>query len=284
MHARRGDERRLQPAVQPRTVRRTEHARRPAFRESGRRARSSSASPRITGDEILIAATREARAHADARSDEVNFLSGPGRGVILIKLSSDDGSRARLRRVDRRSRPHHRRNQPRRRADDQHGEIRGDRARRQGTRAAAARAVHEVVVSVPDAPSRYLNETELEMIGQTLFALSSCSPARSFRRQQQNGHGSGGRTARGRQRDRPAGGIRSGAQCRLETRAAAGIFLADRLRRSHLPDRHPRRTAHELGYRSHRRHDRLGARGAARLGGEARSAQPSGVAVRGNRR
>ncbi len=43
---------------------------------------------RITGDEILIAATREARAIL-CKVKEVNFLSGPGRGVILIKLSSD---------------------------------------------------------------------------------------------------------------------------------------------------------------------------------------------------
>ncbi len=43
---------------------------------------------RITGDEILIAATREARAIL-TKVEEVNFLSGPGRGVILIKLTSD---------------------------------------------------------------------------------------------------------------------------------------------------------------------------------------------------
>ncbi len=42
---------------------------------------------RVVGGEILIAATREARAIL-CRADEVNFLSGPGRGVILIKLSS----------------------------------------------------------------------------------------------------------------------------------------------------------------------------------------------------
>ena len=42
----------------------------------------------LTGDEVLIAATREARAIL-CKADEVNFLSGPGRGVILIKLSSD---------------------------------------------------------------------------------------------------------------------------------------------------------------------------------------------------
>jgi DNA gyrase subunit A len=42
----------------------------------------------IRGDEILIAATREARAIL-TKASEVNFLSGPGRGVILIKLDSD---------------------------------------------------------------------------------------------------------------------------------------------------------------------------------------------------
>jgi DNA gyrase subunit A len=41
----------------------------------------------VTGSEVLIAATRDARAIL-CRADEVNFLSGPGRGVILIKLTS----------------------------------------------------------------------------------------------------------------------------------------------------------------------------------------------------
>jgi DNA gyrase subunit A len=44
---------------------------------------------RITGDEVLIAATREARAIL-SKVEEVNFLSGPGRGVILIKLNSKE--------------------------------------------------------------------------------------------------------------------------------------------------------------------------------------------------
>src|SRR4051794_32169641 len=44
---------------------------------------------RITGGEILIAATRDARAIL-SKVDEVNFLSGPGRGVILIKLTGED--------------------------------------------------------------------------------------------------------------------------------------------------------------------------------------------------
>jgi DNA gyrase/topoisomerase IV subunit A len=44
---------------------------------------------RITGEETIIAATEEARAIL-CRADEVNFLSGPGKGVILIKLSDKD--------------------------------------------------------------------------------------------------------------------------------------------------------------------------------------------------
>jgi DNA gyrase subunit A len=43
----------------------------------------------VRGGEILIAATRQARALL-CKLDEVNFLSGPGRGVILIKLGTDE--------------------------------------------------------------------------------------------------------------------------------------------------------------------------------------------------
>jgi DNA gyrase subunit A len=43
----------------------------------------------VTGGETLIAATRQARALL-CKVDEVNFLAGPGRGVILIKLGKDD--------------------------------------------------------------------------------------------------------------------------------------------------------------------------------------------------
>ena len=43
----------------------------------------------VRGGEVLIAATRQARALL-CKVDEVNFLSGPGRGVILIKLGKDD--------------------------------------------------------------------------------------------------------------------------------------------------------------------------------------------------
>jgi DNA gyrase subunit A len=42
-----------------------------------------------TGDEIVIGATADARALL-TRANEVNFLSGPGRGVILIKVAFPD--------------------------------------------------------------------------------------------------------------------------------------------------------------------------------------------------
>jgi DNA gyrase subunit A len=44
---------------------------------------------RLTGGEVLIAATADARGML-CKADEVNYLSGPGRGVILIKLSDED--------------------------------------------------------------------------------------------------------------------------------------------------------------------------------------------------
>src|SRR5690349_8858236 len=43
----------------------------------------------VTGKEIVIAATQEARAMI-CRADEISFLSGPGKGVILIKLGEAD--------------------------------------------------------------------------------------------------------------------------------------------------------------------------------------------------
>jgi DNA gyrase subunit A len=44
---------------------------------------------RVGGKETVIAATAEARGLL-CKADEINFLSGPGKGVILIKLSDDD--------------------------------------------------------------------------------------------------------------------------------------------------------------------------------------------------
>jgi DNA gyrase subunit A len=44
---------------------------------------------KCTGKETIIAATRQARAML-CEAAEINFLSGPGRGVILIKLQKED--------------------------------------------------------------------------------------------------------------------------------------------------------------------------------------------------
>jgi len=44
---------------------------------------------KVSGDETVIAATRQARALL-CNIQEINFLSGPGRGVILIKLNKED--------------------------------------------------------------------------------------------------------------------------------------------------------------------------------------------------
>ena len=53
------------------------------------RGSKSSAWRRSRGSEIVIAATQEAHGIL-VRADEVNYLSGPGKGVILIKLTSAD--------------------------------------------------------------------------------------------------------------------------------------------------------------------------------------------------
>ena len=44
---------------------------------------------RYTGSEVLIAATAEGRGIL-SKSEEVNYLSGPGKGVLLIKLGKED--------------------------------------------------------------------------------------------------------------------------------------------------------------------------------------------------
>src|SRR5262245_12204599 len=43
----------------------------------------------FTGSEVLIAATAEARGIL-SKAEEVNYLSGPGKGVLLIKLGKED--------------------------------------------------------------------------------------------------------------------------------------------------------------------------------------------------
>ena len=44
---------------------------------------------RLGGGEVLIAATADARGIL-CNAEEVNFLAGPGKGVLLIKLADDD--------------------------------------------------------------------------------------------------------------------------------------------------------------------------------------------------
>jgi DNA gyrase subunit A len=44
---------------------------------------------RVNGGETLIAASKQRRALL-CKVDEVNFLSGPGKGVLLLKLEDDD--------------------------------------------------------------------------------------------------------------------------------------------------------------------------------------------------
>ena len=79
-----GDERRLQPALLARAVRRAEHARRPSLRAAGRGRRGGGVA---TDDRRRNGHRGHGRRARDAvPADEVNFLSGPGRGVILIKL------------------------------------------------------------------------------------------------------------------------------------------------------------------------------------------------------
>jgi len=66
----------------------------PSTRAGRRYARPSGESEvvgvaKVTGQEVLIAATAEGRGLL-CKADEVNYLAGPGRGVILIKLGEED--------------------------------------------------------------------------------------------------------------------------------------------------------------------------------------------------
>jgi DNA gyrase subunit A len=66
----------------------------PSTRAGRRYARSADGAEVVgvaltDGSQTLIAATRQARAML-CRADEINFLSGPGRGVILIKIDPEE--------------------------------------------------------------------------------------------------------------------------------------------------------------------------------------------------
>ena len=81
-----------------------------------------------------------ARDALPGRRGQLPFRAGAGRDPDQAAGGRRPG--ARVRGVHRRPRPADRGDEPRRRADDQHGEVRGDRPRRQGPRAAPARPVH----------------------------------------------------------------------------------------------------------------------------------------------
>jgi DNA gyrase subunit A len=70
----------LQPFIEPSTRAGRRYA------KAGERAEFVGVA-RVTGGEIVIAATREAHAML-CKVEDISFLSGPGRGVILIKLAS----------------------------------------------------------------------------------------------------------------------------------------------------------------------------------------------------
>ena len=66
----------------------------PSTRSGRRYARTADGAEIVTvdrtgGDEVVIVATADARALI-CKVDEINFLSGPGRGVILIKVNFPD--------------------------------------------------------------------------------------------------------------------------------------------------------------------------------------------------
>ena len=257
---RRRVERRLQPAVQPRALRRAEHARRAAVRESGQ---GGGVRRRVAGDGRRDPDSRHpggARDPVPGRRGEFPVRprprSDPDQAVVRRRQSAG------IRRVDGRSRSADGRNEPRRRTDDQHHEVRGHGPRRQGPRAPAARPVHEGRVAAARSAAAAVRVSN----GGRFFdddpwiRLDDDSSIDAARPRFAS------RTARRRvvplpraERLRALGGhrapdrVRAGPERDLEDRPAAGILLADRARQSDLPDRVPGGHARELRRGSARR-------------------------------
>ena len=82
----------------------------------------------LQGSEVVIAATRQARAML-CEAGEINFLSGPGKGVLLIQAQEGAGLRPGFRSVRKGPRPSHGRDESWGIPNDQHREIRGHRTR-----------------------------------------------------------------------------------------------------------------------------------------------------------
>ncbi len=136
-----GHQRRLQPAFQPRAVPRREHARGPALRE-GRRRRGSGR--RVAGRRQGDADRGDEAGARDAlQGDRGELPVGPRPRRDSDQAGSEGRPRARLHRLARRTRSAGGRDEPRRGADGQHGEVRRHGPRRQGPRADAARAVRQ---------------------------------------------------------------------------------------------------------------------------------------------
>ena len=136
---RRGDERRLQPALQPGAVRRAEHARRPPLRQDRRRRRGGRRGADDRPRDLDHGDAAGARHALPCRRGELPVRPRARRHPDQDRPRG--GSRPGLHRLGRRARPAARRDQPRRRADHQHRQVRGHRPRRAGPRAAPARPV-----------------------------------------------------------------------------------------------------------------------------------------------
>ena len=107
----RRDERRLQPALQPRAVRRAEHARRAPLRAAGQRRRGRRRGEDLgSGDHHRRDAGRP-RHSLQGRRGQLPL--GAGQGRHPDQAAVEGRSRARLHGVDRRPRPDARRNEPR---------------------------------------------------------------------------------------------------------------------------------------------------------------------------
>ena len=141
---RRRHERRVLDAVRPRTVRRAEHAGGPALRADGGRRRGGRRGPR---ERRRDSDRRDAGGAGDSlqgRGGQLPVRSRPRRHPDQARF--EGRSRPGIHRLVRGPGFDDRRDEPRRRADDQHGQIRGHGPGRQGPGAPAAGPVH------PDRP------------------------------------------------------------------------------------------------------------------------------------
>ena len=137
---RRRHERRILDAIRSRAVRRAEHTGRPALRADGRGRRGGRRRARRRERDPHRRHATGARDPLQGRRSQLPVGSGPRRHPD--QAGFEGRPRPGIHRLVRRPRSDDGRDDPRRRADDQHDEVRGHRPRRKGPRAAAARPVH----------------------------------------------------------------------------------------------------------------------------------------------